>query len=442
MSLKIVVSAGLLATLAVPAIAQQTVWGQCGGIGWTGVTSCVSGNVCTYQNDYYSQCIPGTAATTAATTAKTTTTSSKTTSKSATTSVTSVTTSKAATTTATAGGSTCTVSAYTQVSSAVASCTNILLKSIAVPAGKQLDLGALKASTTVTFSGTTTFGYYSWTSPLILIGGTDFHITAASGAIIDGNGPAWWDGQGDGGNPKPGHFIQVKSAGTKSLIEKLSIKNYPNHCFTMSGTGLTVQNVNVDNSAGSAPNSLSGGKAAAHNTDGFNVKGQNFLFQDITVTNQDDCIAVSAGAGNVTAKRITCNGSHGLSVGSIGSDTTVNGVTFMDSTVTGASNGCRIKTVSGATGSTVSNIVYQNIKLSGITDVGIMIDQAYGGTEGQPTNGVKISNVKFINVTGTVTSAAQDYFISCGSGSCSSITFSGVKVTGGKGDSCNFGGLC
>ncbi|KAK6544832.1 hypothetical protein TWF694_001513 [Orbilia ellipsospora] len=31
-------------------------YGQCGGIGWTGGTSCVSGYKCVYLNDYYSQC--------------------------------------------------------------------------------------------------------------------------------------------------------------------------------------------------------------------------------------------------------------------------------------------------------------------------------------------------------------------------------------------------
>nr|AAF35251.1 cellobiohydrolase [Trametes versicolor] len=33
--------------------------GQCGGVGWTGRTTCVSGSVCSKQNDYYSQCISG-----------------------------------------------------------------------------------------------------------------------------------------------------------------------------------------------------------------------------------------------------------------------------------------------------------------------------------------------------------------------------------------------
>ncbi|KAI0744956.1 hypothetical protein C8Q76DRAFT_789417 [Earliella scabrosa] len=43
------------------AYAQAPTWGQCGGQGWSGPTTCVSGSVCTVLNPYYSQCLPGTA---------------------------------------------------------------------------------------------------------------------------------------------------------------------------------------------------------------------------------------------------------------------------------------------------------------------------------------------------------------------------------------------
>ncbi|THH02042.1 hypothetical protein EW026_g767 [Hermanssonia centrifuga] len=36
-------------------------WGQCGGQGWTGATTCPSGWVCTVSNEYYSQCLQGAA---------------------------------------------------------------------------------------------------------------------------------------------------------------------------------------------------------------------------------------------------------------------------------------------------------------------------------------------------------------------------------------------
>ncbi|KAF8972151.1 endo-1,4-beta-xylanase C precursor [Flammula alnicola] len=40
------------------ASAQSAAWGQCGGTGWTGPTTCVSGYSCTFSNAYYSQCLP------------------------------------------------------------------------------------------------------------------------------------------------------------------------------------------------------------------------------------------------------------------------------------------------------------------------------------------------------------------------------------------------
>ncbi|KAJ7491335.1 beta-glucosidase [Mycena galericulata] len=46
--------------------AQATLYGQCGGIGWTGATTCSQG-VCTALNAYYSQCLPGTATTSTST---------------------------------------------------------------------------------------------------------------------------------------------------------------------------------------------------------------------------------------------------------------------------------------------------------------------------------------------------------------------------------------
>ncbi|CUA75933.1 hypothetical protein RSOLAG22IIIB_01936 [Rhizoctonia solani] len=44
--------------------AQQPLYAQCGGIGWTGGTTCASGAMCTKYNDYYSQCVPATSTST------------------------------------------------------------------------------------------------------------------------------------------------------------------------------------------------------------------------------------------------------------------------------------------------------------------------------------------------------------------------------------------
>lgn len=53
----------------------------------------------------------------------------------------------------------CYVTQYTAIPAAVASCTDITLDNIHVPGGQTLDLTALQDGTTVTFAGTTTFGF-------------------------------------------------------------------------------------------------------------------------------------------------------------------------------------------------------------------------------------------------------------------------------------------
>ncbi|KAJ3031449.1 hypothetical protein HK097_005452, partial [Rhizophlyctis rosea] len=47
-----------LALVVPAAMAQSPLYGQCGGQGWSGATTCSQG-VCTYSNAWYSQCLPG-----------------------------------------------------------------------------------------------------------------------------------------------------------------------------------------------------------------------------------------------------------------------------------------------------------------------------------------------------------------------------------------------
>ena len=214
----------------------------------------------------------------------------------------------------------CHVTSYSAVAAAVASCTNITLDSIAVPGNTTLDLTKLKAGAVVTFAGTTTFAYADANYDMIKVAGTDVTITAQKGAIIDGNGQAWWDGLGsNGGVAKPNHFITISKAIGKSVVKSLVIQNYPVHCFSISGSnGLVVENIFLNNTAGEAPNSRSNGLAAAHNTDGFDISSTDgMILRDSRVLNQDDCVAITSG-NNITVSNMYCDGGHGLSIGSVG----------------------------------------------------------------------------------------------------------------------------
>jgi endoglucanase len=60
------------------AFSQNSAWSQCGGNGFTGGQTCVSGYSCVYVNDWYSQCQPGTASTSVTSSKSTTFTKSTT----------------------------------------------------------------------------------------------------------------------------------------------------------------------------------------------------------------------------------------------------------------------------------------------------------------------------------------------------------------------------
>ncbi|KAH6716211.1 glycoside hydrolase family 5 protein, partial [Leptodontidium sp. MPI-SDFR-AT-0119] len=53
---------------------QADPWGQCGGLGFGGPTTCTVGYYCYYNNPYYSQCIPGTGSSVSSSSSKTSTT--------------------------------------------------------------------------------------------------------------------------------------------------------------------------------------------------------------------------------------------------------------------------------------------------------------------------------------------------------------------------------
>jgi len=138
-----------------------------------------------------------------------------------------------------------------------------------------------------------------------------------------------------------------------STISNLNIKNWPVHCFDITGgQDLTLTGLTLDNSEGDEPNSASGDDAAAHNSDGFDISSTDTLtLSNTVVKNQDDCVAVTSGS-NILITGMTCSGGHGLSIGSVGgkSNNTVSGITFSDSTITDSQNGCRIKSNSDTTG--------------------------------------------------------------------------------------------
>ncbi|KAF2773251.1 hypothetical protein EJ03DRAFT_305450 [Teratosphaeria nubilosa] len=333
------------------------------------------------------------------------------------------------------GGTTCTVTELADVTASLESCSNILMSGVSIPASSTLSV-EVSSDAALLFAGTMTVAYTPDTDYTpIVIKGTGAKVAGLAGAVIDGNGAQYWDGEGsNGGTDKPDHFIKIDDM-EDSTFSDITIQNWPTHLFEITGcSNMEMYNLILDNSAGDEEDS--DGDALGHNTDAFDVSSTDGLYvHDATVYNQDDCTAVNSGS-NMVFENLYCSGGHGLSIGSIDSDVTVSNITFKDSTVINSENGCRIKTDADATDSTVSDITYSNIYLSGITDYAIDVQQDYenGGSTGDPGDSITISGVTFEDITGSVSGDdAYQYYILCGStSSCSDFTWSGLDISGGQ----------
>ncbi|KAJ4471595.1 pectin lyase fold/virulence factor [Lentinula aciculospora] len=333
-------------------------------------------------------------------------------------------------------------------------CTTIIIGGFTVPAGQTFSLNPPDGAQ-VTLTGELTFGFENWAGPLMEITGNDITcaflqypqpvkhsfvelikslIKTVNGGGHDLNGQGSLDGQGiSGGVTKPDPLLRINMGGTFSDVQ---VVNSPGRAVAIGGSSLTVSGVTVNNAAGTAPNSLSGGDPAGANTDGFDVSANDVTITGCTINNQDDCLAINKGT-SITFSNNVCEGiGHGISIGSITSDVTVSGVTISGNTVTGTVNGLRIKTDATASSSIVENVIYENNKLSGITEFGVLIDQSYPSTLGTPGTGVIIQNVNFEGTnTVSVGSSAHRVGVNCGSTSSCTGTWNwaGLDATGGTG---------
>ncbi|KAJ8924050.1 hypothetical protein NQ315_006827 [Exocentrus adspersus] len=320
----------------------------------------------------------------------------------------------------------CTITKYNAdvILAAQAICNEITIKGISVTAGETLDLSQLKSGSKVIFDGTITWEYAEWRGPLLRISGEYIEVTGTADHVLDGRGHLWWDGLGGAGAKQKPRFFSPNGLNS-SEISNLYIKNTPIHVFQITNCDdLMIQNVTIDNRDGDTK--------GGHNTDGFDIgNSRNVTIRHSRVYNQDDCLAVKSGK-NYHFLNNFCSGGHGISIGSVG-NVSIESVYMLNSHVENSSNGIRIKTIYGEVGS-VSNILFENISFTNITDYGIIIEADYlnGGPTGVPTGGVPITDLTIKNITGTVLETGSNVYVLVKSASnwkCSEIDITGGKVT-------------
>lgn len=272
--------------------------------------------------------------------------------------------------------------------------------------------------------------YTAW-----LISGNGIHIYG--GGTYNGGGDAWYAAGKTG--PIPWTIYNSQNV----LVENIKQTQSPFwHNFIDGSTNVTFNNINL--------HSIQSDGSQAQNTDGWDVyRSSQVVISNSYIVNGDDCVSFKPNTTYTTVENLYCQGSHGISVGSLGqyagevdivANILVKNVTMVD-----AENGARIKAFGGSSSSTstsgggsgyVKNVTFEDFTCQGC-DLPIVIDQCYetsDSTCASYPSQVSISDVHYIDVTGTGTKSKEVVSLVC-SATCTDITATGTNLVGSSGSS-------
>ncbi|KAG7451641.1 glycoside hydrolase family 28 protein [Guyanagaster necrorhizus] len=265
-----------------------------------------------------------------------------------------------------------------------------------------------------------------------LLGGEN--IVLSGSGTLDGAGQAWYDAFASNSSLLRPIILTVYQA-KNALVEDIHMVNSPMWFnLVYESNNVTYSNINIT--------AVSTSKNTIANTDGWDIyRSDTVVIRDSTILNGDDCVSFKPNTTNVLVSNLSCNGSHGVSVGSLGQYAgifdIVENITATDISMSNAENGARIKAWAGSdVGSgIVKNITFANFEVSNV-DNPIVIDQCYETSSSQcsefPSN-TFIEDVWFNDVFGTSSGATVASLECSPDDRCSNINVNDLNLKAGKG---------
>ncbi|TBU26735.1 pectin lyase fold/virulence factor [Dichomitus squalens] len=264
-----------------------------------------------------------------------------------------------------------------------------------------------------------------------LLGGTN--IVLDGGGTLDGSGQAWYDAFAkDDSTVRP--ILLTLYQATDITVQNIKMINGPEWInFVNEGKNVVFRNITIT--------AVSTSSNDAKNTDGWDIfRSDNVTIADSNITNGDDCVSFKPNSTNILVSNLSCNGSHGISVGSLGQYAgeydIVENVLATNIRMSNAQNGARIKAWAGKD---VGSGIVQNITFEGFVesnvDNPVIIDQCYETSSSDCTkypSNTYIEDIWFTNISGTSSGKEKAVVasLSCSpDGRCSDINVNSVTVT-------------
>ncbi|KAL5349133.1 hypothetical protein ACLOAV_005421 [Pseudogymnoascus australis] len=282
-------------------------------------------------------------------------------------------------------------------------------------------------------------------SAFFAIGGKDVNIFG--GGVIDGKGQVWYDlFVKEPTAKRPLLFvIDGLEGGTMSNLNQVNPPNW----FNLVANSTNVVIDNMDLKVAAVGN-------AAKNTDGWDTyRSSNVVIQNSIIDNTDDCVSFKPNSTQILVQNLRCNGSHGISVGSLGQYVgvvdIVEDILVYNTSMTNAGDGARIKVFPGAPDNVtmnsgggsgyVKNVVYDKYDVGNV-DWPIEVTGCYtvknaAACAARPPK-FHISDVLFKDFTGVSSKKYEPYIatVACPSlEACENIRTENFQVKTPKGKS-------
>ncbi|ONK66223.1 uncharacterized protein A4U43_C06F5500 [Asparagus officinalis] len=250
-------------------------------------------------------------------------------------------------------------------------------------------------------------------------------VRIQGGGVIDGSGSKWWASSCkiNKTNPcKAAPTALTIDLSTGVRVKGITVQSAQQMHFTVSRSeAIRITGVRVRSPRDSP------------NTDGIHIgESTNVVIQNCKIGTGDDCISIVNASSKIKMKNIDCGPGHGISIGSLGKDNStaaVTGIVLDTATLTGTTNGLRIKTWQGGSGY-VRSVRFENVKMSDVENP-IIIDQFYCDSPvscKNQTSAVKISQVIYRNISGTSKNSKAMKFACSDTVPCSGIVLNNINL--------------
>ncbi|ESK87749.1 exopolygalacturonase [Moniliophthora roreri MCA 2997] len=269
-----------------------------------------------------------------------------------------------------------------------------------------------------------------------MLGGKDIVLDGEGKGTIFGNGQTFYDARIENDDLRPPHLL-LPYLSDNLVIRNLKIRQSPRWTILIhSSRNVLIHDLDIR----SRSDTWALGRESNRETDGVDIYNSSYVtIHNLRIDNGDDCVSFKPNATNVFISDIWCNGTHGVSIGSLGEydgvKDIVQNIYVNNVTIENSENGPRIKTWAGANRGygNVDQVVFSNFQHLN-NDSPLTIDNCYKTNADEclanPSN-VTVSNIYFNNQYGTASGkfGGIGAAMVCSTGRCSNIHINNLNVT-------------